>query len=43
VVYVVAEPAGFEGFMRELAEPAASLTLPPPASAPPHECRTAAR
>jgi quercetin dioxygenase-like cupin family protein len=32
---LVAEPAGFEGFMRALAEPAASLTLPPPAGAPP--------
>lgn len=32
---LVAEPAGFEGFLRALAEPAESLTLPPPASAPP--------
>jgi quercetin dioxygenase-like cupin family protein len=32
---LVAEPAGFEGFMRALAEPARSLSLPPAASAPP--------
>jgi quercetin dioxygenase-like cupin family protein len=32
---LVAEPAGFEGFLRALAEPAGSLTLPPPPSGPP--------
>ena len=32
---LVTEPAGFEGFMRTCAEPAHSLTLPPPPSAPP--------
>ena len=32
---LVTEPAGFEGFMRALAEPARTLTLPPPASRPP--------
>jgi quercetin dioxygenase-like cupin family protein len=32
---LVAQPAGFENFMRTLAEPATALTLPPPASAPP--------
>src|SRR5216117_3823520 len=35
---LVTEPAGFEGFMRALAEPAQSLTLPPATSPPPdHE------
>ena len=32
---LVAEPAGFEGFMRALAEPAQALTLPPATSRPP--------
>jgi mannose-6-phosphate isomerase-like protein (cupin superfamily) len=32
---LVAEPAGFERFMRTLAEPAASLTLPPAMGEPP--------
>ena len=32
---LVAEPAGFEGFMRALAEPAEALTLPPATSLPP--------
>jgi quercetin dioxygenase-like cupin family protein len=32
---LVAEPAGFEGFMRSLAEPAQRLTLPPATSQPP--------
>src|SRR5207249_4911849 len=32
---LVTEPAGFEGFMRALAEPAQSLTLPPPPNPPP--------
>lgn len=33
---VVTEPAGFEKFVRALAEPAATLTLPPPPDAPPN-------
>jgi quercetin dioxygenase-like cupin family protein len=32
---LVAEPAGFDAFMRALAEPAATLTIPPPADGPP--------
>lgn len=32
---LVAEPAGFESFVRALSEPAATLTLPPPATEPP--------
>ena len=32
---LVTEPAGFEGFMRALSEPAAALTLPPPSVQPP--------
>jgi quercetin dioxygenase-like cupin family protein len=32
---LVAEPAGFEGFMRTLAEPAQSLTIPPAPEGPP--------
>jgi quercetin dioxygenase-like cupin family protein len=32
---LVTEPAGFEGFMRALSEPAQALTLPPPALQPP--------
>src|SRR5207247_2889369 len=36
---LVTEPAGFEGFMRALAEPAQSLTLPPPTNPPPHPAR----
>ena len=32
---LVAEPAGFEGFMRGVAEPAKELTIPPPPSEPP--------
>jgi quercetin dioxygenase-like cupin family protein len=39
---LVAEPAGFETFVRTLAEPAASRTLPPPAEAPPDFDRLAA-
>src|SRR5206468_10432449 len=39
---LVTEPAGFEGFMRALAEPAQSLTLPPPTSPPPDPERTTA-
>ena len=32
---LVTEPAGFEGFMRTLSEPAQALTLPPATSRPP--------
>lgn len=32
---LVTEPAGFEGLMRTLSEPAATLTLPPPSMQPP--------
>jgi quercetin dioxygenase-like cupin family protein len=32
---LVTEPAGFEGFMRALAEPARSLTIPPAPDGPP--------
>ena len=32
---LVTEPAGFESFMRSCSEPAQTLTLPPPPSAPP--------
>ena len=32
---LVTEPAGFEGFMRTLSEPAQALTLPPATSQPP--------
>jgi quercetin dioxygenase-like cupin family protein len=32
---LVVEPAGFEGFMRALAEPAQSLTIPPAPEGPP--------
>jgi quercetin dioxygenase-like cupin family protein len=32
---LVTEPAGLEGMLRALGEPAGSLTLPPPPSAPP--------
>ena len=31
----MAEPAGFENFMRALSEPAQTLTLPPATSQPP--------
>ncbi len=33
---LVTEPAGFEGFMRALAEPATTRTLPPESVQPPH-------
>lgn len=33
---LVAEPAGFEGFVRTLAQPAQALTIPPPATEPPN-------
>ena len=36
---LVAEPAGFENFMRELSEPAQSLTLPPASVQPPDPVR----
>jgi quercetin dioxygenase-like cupin family protein len=39
---LVTEPAGFESFMRTLAEPAQARTLPPPASEPPDFERLAA-
>lgn len=32
---LVTEPAGFEGFMRSLSQPATELVIPPPASEPP--------
>ncbi|HUO73634.1 MAG TPA: quercetin 2,3-dioxygenase [Solirubrobacteraceae bacterium] len=32
---LVTEPAGFENFMRTLAEPATELVIPPPATEPP--------
>src|SRR5262249_29710715 len=32
---LVAEPAGFERFVREVGEPAATRTIPPPPDAPP--------
>jgi quercetin dioxygenase-like cupin family protein len=32
---LVTEPAGFESFMRAVAEPAGALEIPPPASEPP--------
>lgn len=32
---LVSEPAGFEGFVRALSEPAEALTLPPPSLQPP--------
>jgi quercetin dioxygenase-like cupin family protein len=39
---LVTEPAGFEGFMRSSAEPAATLTLPPTPREPPDEARLGA-
>src|SRR5207244_12105581 len=39
---LVTEPAGFEGFIRTLSEPAPSLTIPPPATDPPDFERLAA-
>ena len=36
---LVTEPAGFENFMRELSEPAQSLTLPPASVQPPDPVR----
>ncbi|MBN9621348.1 MAG: cupin domain-containing protein, partial [Actinobacteria bacterium] len=32
---LVTEPTGFEGFIRQIGEPAAALELPPPPSEPP--------
>ncbi|HEY1274420.1 MAG TPA: cupin domain-containing protein [Thermoleophilaceae bacterium] len=32
---LVTEPAGFEGFVRTLSEPAGRLVIPPPATEPP--------
>jgi mannose-6-phosphate isomerase-like protein (cupin superfamily) len=34
-LFVVATPAGFEQFFFDTGEPAAALTVPPPAAAPP--------
>ena len=39
---LVTEPAGFEDFMRELAEPARQLTIPPAAAEPPDIARLTA-
>jgi quercetin dioxygenase-like cupin family protein len=39
---LVAEPAGIDGFMRGLAEPAQELTIPPPPSEPPDPAPLAA-
>lgn len=39
---LVAEPAGFENFMRRLAEPARTRSLPPAASQPPDPARMTA-
>lgn len=39
---LVAEPAGFEGFVRSVAEPAKGLTLPPPPSEEPDPAALAA-
>lgn len=39
---LVAEPAGFENFMRALSEPAQALTLPPATSQPPESERVMA-
>jgi quercetin dioxygenase-like cupin family protein len=39
---LVTEPGGFEAFMRTCAEPAPSLTLPPPPSSPPDLAQIAA-
>jgi uncharacterized RmlC-like cupin family protein len=39
---MVAEPAGLDAFVRTLAEPAGSLTIPPPATEPPDVARMAA-
>ncbi len=39
---LVVEPAGFEDFVRAVAEPAGALTLPPPPEGPPDPARLAA-
>ena len=39
---LVTQPAGFENFMRDLAEPARHLTIPPAAAAPPDVARLTA-
>jgi len=39
---LVTEPGGFEAFMRTCAEPARSLTLPPPPASPPDLAQIAA-
>jgi len=38
---LVAEPAGFEGFLRGVAQPAKELTIPPPPSEPPDAAQLA--
>jgi hypothetical protein len=38
---LVVEPAGFEGFVRALGEPAQQLTIPPAATEPPDVARLA--
>ncbi len=38
---LVAEPAGFETFIRTVGEPAPTLTLPPPPTEPPDPARLA--
>jgi len=35
-------PAGFEGYFREMGEPAQALTLPPPPSGPPDAAKMSA-
>jgi quercetin dioxygenase-like cupin family protein len=39
---LVVEPAGFEGFVRAVGEPAGALTIPPPPADPPDMARLAA-
>jgi hypothetical protein len=39
---LVVEPAGFEGFVRALGQPARQLVIPPPATEPPDVARMAA-
>jgi len=39
---LVVEPAGFDEFVRQIGQPAATLTLPPPSDEPPDVARLAA-
>ena len=39
---LVTQPAGFENFMRDLAQPARQLTIPPAAAEPPDVARLTA-